>query len=319
MKWRYYLYSLLGCVLFFSCYNEDTLTDDASGEDLVRFEFPQGTNSWDDDVVAIKEKFNVCIIYKDFQASDLNRTWTGSIGSQTYFGEGLKSDEQAEFMISFMKNHVFAYLNPAITQKVFPMYYYMVYDCHAPFVFGPYNLKAPMKNIFDGMDYWSLCMFYGESDAMSDMLYGRLEAPETPEDFWEWRGVILYKILEKAYEKGNIIMPEEFQTGIDYRTEVESDPGTEGNPNYYAKRGFPGLSVTYTRMDALKSIGNTNPSKNFFAYIHLGMRYTSEELEAKHPKANNPLLWEKRQYVLNYMKTKYDLDLEAIAKIPAVN
>ena len=162
MKWRYYLYSLLGCVLFFSCYNEDTLTDDASGEDLVRFEFPQGTNSWDDDVVAIKEKFNVCIIYKDFQASDLNRTWTGSIGSQTYFGEGLKSDEQAEFMISFMKNHVFAYLNPAITQKVFPMYYYMVYDCHAPFVFGPYNLKAPMKNIFDGMDYWSLCMFYGE-------------------------------------------------------------------------------------------------------------------------------------------------------------
>ena len=76
MKWRYYLYSLLGCVLFFSCYNEDTLTDDASGEDLVRFEFPQGTNSWDDDVVAIKEKFNVCIIYKDFQASDLNRTWT---------------------------------------------------------------------------------------------------------------------------------------------------------------------------------------------------------------------------------------------------
>ena len=129
----------------------------------------------------------------------------------------------------------------------------------------------------------------------------------------------MYKILEKACEKGNIIMPEEFQAGIDYKTEVESDPGTEGNPNYYAKRGFPGSSVSFLRLDALKKIEYTNPSKNFFAYIHLGMRYTSEELEAKHPKANNPLLWEKRQYVLNYMKTKYDLDLEAIAKIPAVN
>ena len=104
MKWRYYLYSLLGCVLFFSCYNEDTLTDDASGEDLVRFEFPQGTNSWDDDVVAIKEKFNVCIIYKDFQASDLNRTWTGTIGSQTYFGEGT---EKVPFFILVKKIECF--------------------------------------------------------------------------------------------------------------------------------------------------------------------------------------------------------------------
>ena len=155
MKWRYYLYSLLGCVLFFSCYDEDTLTVDESGEDLVRFEFPQGTNSWDDDVVAIKEKFNVCIIYKDFQASDLNRTWTGAAGNQSYFGDELTSDEQAKFMIGFMKDHVFAYLSPQITQKVFPMYYYMVYDCHVPFVFGPYDLKAPVKTIFDGMDYWA--------------------------------------------------------------------------------------------------------------------------------------------------------------------
>ena len=40
MKWRYYLYSLLGCVLFFSCYDEDTLTVDESGED-----FASGLNS----------------------------------------------------------------------------------------------------------------------------------------------------------------------------------------------------------------------------------------------------------------------------------
>ncbi len=218
-----------------------------------------------------------------------------------------------------MKDHVFAYLSPQITQKVFPMYYYMVYDCHVPFVFGPYDLKAPVKTIFDGMDYWALCMFYGESDPMSDMFYGRIEAPETPEDFWEWRGAILYEILEKAYEKGNIIVPEEFQAGIDYKTEVESDPGTEENPNYYAKRGFPGASYGFLRLDALSKIEYTSPSKNFFAYIHLGMRYTSEALEALHPKANNPLLWEKRQYILNYMKTKYDLDLEAIAKIPDMN
>ena len=129
----------------------------------------------------------------------------------------------------------------------------------------------------------------------------------------------MYEILEKDYEKGNIIVPEEFQAGIDYKTEVGSDPGTEENPNYYAKRGFPGASYGFLRLDALSKIEYTSPSKNFFAYIHLGMRYTSEALEALHPKANNPLLWEKRQYVLNYMKTKYDLDLEAIAKIPDMN
>lgn len=129
----------------------------------------------------------------------------------------------------------------------------------------------------------------------------------------------MYEILEKAYEKGNIIVPEEFQAGIDYKTEVESDPGTEENPNYYAKRGFPGASYGFLRLDALSKIEYTSPSKNFFAYISFGYEVHFGSTGSTAPKANNHCCWEKRQYVLNYMKTKYDLDLEAIAKIPDMN
>lgn len=318
MKWRNYLYGVCCLALFASCYDEDALTVDEGGEDLVRFEFPQGTNPWDETIVAIQQKFNVFLIYKDIQASDLNRAWTGGVAGQQYGGEGLIDEAQAEFMVDFMQNHVFAYLTPQITQKVLPMYYYLVYDCHASVVFGPFNLKAPVKTSFEGMDYWSLCMFYGESDPMSDMFYGRIEVPETPTDFLMWRGNILLKILRIAYDKGNIVMPEEFQNGFDYKTEIVSGYGMEDDPNYYVKRGFPGQSVSFPSLHVLQRITNTNPSDNFFAYIHLGMRYTSEALEDLYPKAKYPFLWEKRQYVLDYMKNKYELDLEAMAEGPEI-
>ena len=94
----------------------------------MRYEFPQGNNSWDKDLEEIQKEFGIYIIYKDFEETDLNRSWTGALGEgSTYFGESL-NDEQAEFMTKFMKNHIFAYLTPQATRKVLPMYYYMVYS-----------------------------------------------------------------------------------------------------------------------------------------------------------------------------------------------
>ena len=49
MKWKNYLYSLSICLLFVSCYNEDALKT-SDEENIDRFEFPQGNNTWDEDI-----------------------------------------------------------------------------------------------------------------------------------------------------------------------------------------------------------------------------------------------------------------------------
>ena len=38
----------------------------------------------------IQKEFGIYIIYKDFEETDLNRSWTGALGEgSTYFGESL--------------------------------------------------------------------------------------------------------------------------------------------------------------------------------------------------------------------------------------
>ena len=57
------------------------------------------------------------IIYKDFQASDLNRTWTGAAGNQSYFGDELTSDEQAKFYDRLYERSCFCLFKPANYSK----------------------------------------------------------------------------------------------------------------------------------------------------------------------------------------------------------
>ena len=51
-------------------------------------------------------------------------------------------------------------------------------------------------------------------------------------------------------------------------------------------------------------------------YINLGMRYTKEEYEALRPSSKYPLVHEKRQFVIDYMKRVHNIDLVAIVRGP---
>lgn len=323
MKWIYVLCSITIVCFFSSCYDEKTLTPTEDGEGMIRYEFPQGTNSWDKDIEEIAEKFHVYLIYKNFKTADFNRSWTGMTGA--VFMAGDLTDEQAEFSTNFMKNHVFAYLNEKVLAKVLPMYYYMAYDYHYIWrlEFGGMVLmeqKVMMSDVYDGMDFWAVCL-YAENDDTEMEISNIIEPPVTKEDFYYRRGEILLHILDKSFEKGNIEVPVGFGDGIDYKTEVKWRYGDEDDENYYIKRGFPGIMEVFDKdgFKKLEGISSINNIKNFLQYIHLGMYYTKEALEKKMPQAKYPLIWEKRNFVVNYMKTNYDIDLEAIAEGPEIN
>lgn len=69
----------------------------------------------------IYQDFGVKIIYKDITEKDLNKNWTGGgIGGSTRVFENCLNEEMAAFYITFMKNHIFPYLNREVTTEYFP-------------------------------------------------------------------------------------------------------------------------------------------------------------------------------------------------------
>lgn len=56
--------------------SEDPITP-SGNYSVLRMEFPQGNNSWDEDIKEIHDKYGVYLLYKDITPADLNRKWTG--------------------------------------------------------------------------------------------------------------------------------------------------------------------------------------------------------------------------------------------------
>lgn len=125
-------------------------------------------------------------------------------------------------------------------------------------------------------------------------------------------------IFTEACENGTIVIPEEFHVGFDYQTEVTYLPEYEDDENFYIRRGFPGRMVNGFNFTSLQSIVRTNRTDNFVQYLNLGMRYTKEEYEALWPSSDYPFIYEKRQFVIDYMKNTYNIDLEAIQRGPQI-
>ena len=90
MKKLYSLWVLVFCLAFTSCHKEDALTPTEGGIEL-RFEVPQGNNSWDEDIAEIYNEYNVYLIYDKLTDADFNRTWTGGGLGATYQGQGAQA------------------------------------------------------------------------------------------------------------------------------------------------------------------------------------------------------------------------------------
>lgn len=317
MRNIYILWGLLACMAFTSCYEEDTLTPTEGGVEL-RFKVPQGNNSWDNDIAQIYEDYNVYLIYKDLQRADFNRSWTGIAYGSGYEGQGCVNDEMANYYVEFMKKHIFAYLNPPITSKVLPMYWYLGYNVYSKSVLevGGVILASwivPIHENYDGLDYWCTCMF-GEDNPSDPYLI-----PTDRALLDRRRKMILAPVLEKAVKAGNIIIPEEFEVGFDHVTNLIAGLGMEDDPNYYLTRGYPGSVNTYVFNSISEPANNSYPPTNeetFIGYMHLSMYYNQARLAEVYPADKYPFLTEKFAFVQKYLKDKYQIDLEAIANGP---
>lgn len=335
MKPIYNVWILLFCLTFSSCYDEDII--DPTPDPLALaggIEFPQGDNPWDNDALEIYKNFGVKLIYKNITEKDLNKSWTngGLGGSSSKIFENCLNDEMGAFYITFMKDHVFPYLNREVTDRVFPMYWYLVYNYSIFSSMVPGVLEyyvGLLEHDESQTDCWITC-FWGDVAHCSTIMYGTM-IPSDPLDAWKTpiagnkdsytirRFKVIDEIIRTAITRGNIIIPEdEFDAGFDHSTPLVIDELVESkaNPNYYLKRGYPGNINSYSA--AYSKPGSENPptaKETFIGYLQIAMRFTKEERETMWPSATYPFLSSKLDFVIDHLK-KYNIDLEAIAQGP---
>lgn len=327
MKPIYNVWILLFCLTFSSCYDEDIIEPTPDPLALAGgFEFPQGDNPWDNDAMEIYKNFGVKLIYKNITEKDLNKNWTNSGlgGSSSKTFENCLNDEMGAFYITFMKSHVFPYLNREVTDRVFPMYWYFVYNYSVFTSIIPGILEyyvALSEHDESQTDCWITC-FWG--DAAHSTYEAPIPAWRSPiandqDSYAIRRFKIIDEVIRTAITRGNIIIPEdEFDAGFDHSTPLVRDEAIESkaDPNYYLKRGYPGYINSLSGKYSEPNSNNPPTAKEtFIGYLQIAMRFTKEKRETMWPSATYPFLSTKFDFVTNYLK-KYNIDLEAIAQGP---
>ena len=92
MKQKLFIIALSCIFMMTGCYHEDDVTP-SGNYSVLRFEFPQGDNSWDKEIEEIHNKYGVYLIYKNVTAQDLNRKWTSLGTGKLYYGNDLTSEQ----------------------------------------------------------------------------------------------------------------------------------------------------------------------------------------------------------------------------------
>lgn len=308
---KYLLLSIIGLSFFLSgCYDEDKA--EPSGDySPVRFEFPQGDESWDKLFEKIYNDYGFCVIYKGFDAKDLNKNWIMT-GSGNWTGHPV-ADEHMPKYEDLLKNYLVPFLGKKeVVEACSPLYLYLAEDLGGSL--AAYGIGVGIN--LGGLDFWAI----GLTDTIK----------LTPgiEDFRNGLVRFVYnKIVENAVLKGLVPEPNDFQSGIDYKTEVETtDPG---DPNYYVTRGFVGC-INYSGWESAygcmfswydswpfsgKKIDGivTAQGGDFMIFSRAAMRWTKEEFEGKFPSEKYPLVNKRYNMVVEQFK-KYGFDLPGFAK-----
>lgn len=104
--------------------SEDPITP-SGNYSVLRMEFPQGNNPWDEEIKEIHDKYGVYLLYKGITPADLNRKWKSVGTGKLYYGDDVPEDE-VQYYVDFFKGHIFPYFTPEVLQTSFPVKIYLL-------------------------------------------------------------------------------------------------------------------------------------------------------------------------------------------------
>lgn len=291
-----------------SCYKDDVLVSEST-EYKPRYEFPQGNDIWDKEIIEIANTYGVYLIYDQFQPNDFNRVWTG--GTSVSIGSPLKDEEQKMFYVNFMKHNLFKHLHPALTNRGMMLYYYLAYDMQEISVLG--NMGQNWK--FGGLDFTAICFETHPKSETDGQFYSQKTRPKTEAEFRTLRGVALNNAITTIFKREKIVAPDYFKSDFDYKTPIETLANRKDSANYYLKRGFSDrISSLTSFLLSTPSLVQLNPLTNCQAYVQLAIYHTRDEIVVKYEKY--PKILNYYDLTVKYFKDKYDWDITTATEKP---
>lgn len=329
-----YLIFIMTLLVVVSCAKEDVIVARAPKAESLG-EFPQGETAADKKIVEIYEQFGVRCLYKGFTKEALEQSWSGgSTGKYGMVGKDIDDEKLLNFYVTFFADNIFKYLSPENTQGILPPSFYFVKDYYlnlANIYFGnsyfPNALEyygKPQEQVFTGLGFWGFCFSIDEYIDISGAKKSLL-LPSTSLEYSKLKEIILKNILDRMRIKGQFARPKFLDDkDLDYITVVKSAIKEVDDKNYYKRRGFPERLVAVATYSSSKDVYNTSsgiikvnmtPDMLFIDYLWLGLRYTKAQIEINYK--DFPLVLKYYNLVAEYMLSKYNLDLDGMAQVPA--
>ena len=327
---------LAGAALFSSC-NEDEEIIPTGDYSPIRGGFPQGTTSYDSLIYDIKQEFGVYLLYKDITEEDLNRDWV-SVGTGDIYVGGYEDErndrswnlpqEHLPFYVDYFYNYIFPNISREFAYSSFPIKIYMIHNLRTePRDFGEDSGENVGGGTESGDPYKSIKLGNFDNWAISfkeEIINGE----DTEYALKQQRCIFMLQAIYNAMDKGEITSPDEFWTGFDFSEDKKIEHNDESKENYKYKLGLvDDIYDHYATTGRATEVWNyktyiihfnywakNNKDNNLFnAYIKNAMWLTPDEFEARYPKVLYPMLTEKYEITVKYMKEQYGIDLQGIA------
>lgn len=300
---------MLFAILFVGCSDEDSLTP--SELEISRYDFPQGSESWDKNFDKIYQEHGTQLLYKEFTQKDLNKNWVedpfGAVNESSWDYYKEDSTDTLQVLSEYLKNRIFAYLNPEISKQTFKQYIYLLNRYQNKTTFGPVVNITPLPLTTEGIDNWIVSL-------PAALIYN-----ENPTDEQKHiRDRIIAEYFKTAFARGVIAAPKGFGNDVDYTTLVETSK--TDSPDYFLTRGFVHfINYQVTKASQMRSIPQGYKAE-MMSKLRSGADFTNYIVALIFdPDFNNtykdyPLILKRAATVSDYMKDKYDIDLTAIAQ-----
>lgn len=311
---RTILYMLFGLLTLTACDKSDDPLEPSGNYSVLRFDFPQGNNPYDQDIVDIHDEYGTYVIYKDITDQDINRQWQSLGTSKPQTCDAVPA-EDVQYYVDFFKKHVLDYVSPETAKLALPVKVYFIENLRnldgttgsGGTDTGSDSQVVSVKT--DGFDYWSLSF---KRDANGEL-------PKDAQTLRYARCMFIYTMIKTAYENNLIEEDMDVRAKLDTETPLKYNRTDRRDPNFTWNRGYADRvsesNLTETNYVVISQIVKGNSAYKtefdyFLSYCRLAMYYGRAYVENKYK--NYPLVLEVYNDIVAYMLEKYGIDLEGI-------
>ncbi|PWS30148.1 putative zinc-binding metallopeptidase [Pedobacter paludis] len=282
---KYIIFLFAISIITFGCKKEEALEP---SDIEVQYKLPQGNHDYDPLLVDLNNKYGTFFLYK-FSAIDFGAT---PVYSTANFGNNYTVDIADEAyvgkVLNFVQKNWLNYYSDAFLKNFLPFKVLLGQNLRSK------TSPTTTYTVLSSYNQMTLSNFSSSFDSMTDA---------QKKTYVNNLHVEFFNFINN---RGKLDIPADFLTVTNY-----TQTGVTAT-NFY----------TYGYVSYVVSLQDNRPTRDFLSFIALITSKTKAELDATILKPSNDtagLVKKKYDIIINYYKTKYNVDLQAIGNAGVIN